>query len=76
VIVTDRCGSIGDIVLEGENSLIFKPGDVAGLAAHLDRMIEEPELRAQMASRSLEIIKGWNYERGVEGVREALQSLC
>jgi glycosyltransferase involved in cell wall biosynthesis len=76
VIVTDVCGSIGDIVLEGRNALLFPPGDVAALASHLDRLVEDRELRARMSEQSREIIGGWNYERGVEGVREALRSIC
>jgi glycosyltransferase involved in cell wall biosynthesis len=76
LIVTDVYGAIGDIASEGENTLIFKPGDVEALAAHLDRLIEDPSLRTRMARRSREIISGWNYERGVEGVREALWTIC
>ena len=74
VIVTDRCGSIGDIVLEGENAVIYPAGDADALAAAMDRLTSDDALRARMARRSLEIIGAWNYERGVEGVREALQS--
>ncbi len=76
LIVTDVYGAIGDIASEGENTLIFRPGDVEALAAHLDRLVENPDLRATMAHRSREIIDGWNYERGVAGVREALRSVC
>jgi 2-deoxystreptamine N-acetyl-D-glucosaminyltransferase/2-deoxystreptamine glucosyltransferase len=76
LIVTDVYGAVGDIARAGENTLIFPPGDVDALAAHLDRLVEDPELRARIARRSREIIGGWNYERGVEGVRAALGSLC
>lgn len=76
VIVTDRCGSIGDIVLENENAFIYPAGDADALAAQLDTLIEQPELRARMAQRSREIIAAWNYARGVEGVREALEATC
>jgi glycosyltransferase involved in cell wall biosynthesis len=76
LIVTDVYGAIGDIASERENTLIFKPGDVEALAAHLDRLVEDPELRAGMARKSREIIDGWNYERGVAGIGEALRSIC
>ena len=75
VIVTDRCGSIGDIVLAGENAFIFEAGDAAALSRQLDRLVAEPALRARMARRSLEIIASWDYERGVAGVKEALGAL-
>lgn len=76
VIVTDRCGSIGDIVLEGENAFIYSAGDDAALAARLDELVENPALRTRMAARSREIIAGWSYARGVEGVKEALRATC
>lgn len=75
VIVTDRCGSIGDVVVEGENAFIYPAGDAAALAGQLDTLVEQPELREAMAQRSLDIIATWDYECGVEGVMEALRAV-
>jgi glycosyltransferase involved in cell wall biosynthesis len=72
VIVTDRCGSIGDIVLEGENAFIYPAGDAEALSKSMARLIDDPELRAPMAARSREIIDTWTFARGVEGVKAAL----
>lgn len=72
VIVTDRCGSIGDIVLEGENAFIYPSGDAAALAASMTRLVDEPALRQRMARRSVEIIGTWTFQRGVDGVKAAL----
>lgn len=76
VIITDRCGPSGDIVRHGWNGFVIEPGDVTALATHLDRLAQEPSLRAQMAARSREIISGWDYTRGVQGVLEALRATC
>jgi glycosyltransferase involved in cell wall biosynthesis len=76
VIVTDRCGAIGDIVLEGENAFIYPVGDAGVLAEQLDNLVDDPALRSRMAARSREIIAGWNHARGVDGVREALRATC
>lgn len=73
VIVTDRCGSIGDIVLEGENAFVYPAGDAEELAREMDRLTIDDELRATMARRSREIIATWDYARGVEGVQEMLR---
>lgn len=73
VVVTDRCGSIGDIVLEGENALIYPAGDERALAGHLDTLVSNGDLRASMSRRSLEIIRKWDFHRGVDGVRSMLQ---
>jgi glycosyltransferase involved in cell wall biosynthesis len=72
VIVTDRCGSIGDIVLEGENAFIYPSGDAAALAASMTRLVDDPALRQRMARRSAEIIGTWTFQRGVDGVKAAL----
>lgn len=72
VIVTDICGSIGDIVQEGVNAFIYRAGDVARLAALLDTLAEDRALREKMANRSREIIGAWDFARGVRGVKEAL----
>jgi glycosyltransferase involved in cell wall biosynthesis len=72
VIVTDRCGSIGDIVLEGENAFVYPAGDAEALAKSMARLVADPELRATMARRSREIIETWTFARGVEGVKAAL----
>jgi glycosyltransferase involved in cell wall biosynthesis len=72
LIVTDRCGSIGDIVREGENTLIYPAGDAGVLSRHMDAMAEDTALRQRMAERSLEIIAGWDYGKGVEGILNML----
>jgi glycosyltransferase involved in cell wall biosynthesis len=71
VVVTDRCGSLGDVVQENDNALVYPAGDAGALARHLDRLMDD-DLRRQMGHRSREIIATWDYARGVEGVKEAL----
>lgn len=75
VIVTDRCGSIGDIVLENENAFVYPAGDARALAGYLDRLAEDAGLRARMGERSREIISTWDYECGVAGVVDAVRSV-
>jgi glycosyltransferase involved in cell wall biosynthesis len=72
VVVTDRCGSIGDIVLDGDNAFIYPAGDAGALADVMDRLAGDAELRARMGERSREIIAGWDYKRGVEGIKAML----
>jgi glycosyltransferase involved in cell wall biosynthesis len=73
VIVTDRCGSIGDIVQENDNAFIYPAGDAASLAKRLDEIVSNDELRAKMGERSRAIIANWDFARGVEGVKEMLR---
>lgn len=74
IVITDRCGPIGDIVRHGDNGFVFAPGDERTLARHLDALAGDPDLRARMARRSREIIATWDYSRGVQGVMEALHA--
>ena len=75
IITTDRCGSIGDIVLDGDNAIVYPAGNVEALAAAMDRLAGDATLRATMGRRSRAIIATWDYARGVEGVKEALRWL-
>lgn len=75
VVVTDRCGSIGDIVLDGDNAFVYPTGDAAALARAMDGLVEDSAMRARMAQRSRQIIEMWTFARGVEGVKDALRWL-
>jgi glycosyltransferase involved in cell wall biosynthesis len=72
VIVTNRCGSIGDIVQERDNAFVYPAGDADALARALDALMDYA-LRARMGQRSREIIATWDYARGVAGVKESLR---
>lgn len=75
VIITDRVGATGDIVIDGDNGFVHAIGDAQTLARRLDSLVEHPDVRDRMARRSREIIATWDYRRGVEGVKEALRTL-
>lgn len=76
VIVTDRCGSIGDIVVDGDNAFVYPAGDAGALREKLDLLATDEALRARMAARSREIIGTWTFARGVEGVKEMLRTVA
>jgi glycosyltransferase involved in cell wall biosynthesis len=72
VIVTDRCGSIGDIVQENDNAFIYPAGNSVALRDALDTIAGDDALRARMGERSRAIIADWDFARGVRGVRQML----
>lgn len=51
--VVTPVGGLPDIVVDGENSLVFPVGDVDVLARQLERMISDDDLRKKIANASL-----------------------
>jgi len=49
-IVSTRVGGVPEAL--GDDATYYRPGDVAGLAAMLERMIEDPALRLRMRQSS------------------------
>lgn len=47
-VVTTPVGAVEEIITDGETGLLVKPGDVAGLAAALTRVVDDPALRARL----------------------------
>jgi glycogen(starch) synthase len=49
VVVASATGGTTEIVRDGENGLLFAPGDVGALAGCLQRLAADPELRQRLA---------------------------
>ncbi len=49
-VITSAAGGAGEIVRDGEDALVHEPGDVAGLAAAMQRLAEYPELRSRLGA--------------------------
>jgi glycosyltransferase involved in cell wall biosynthesis len=50
VPVVTPVGSIPEIVVDGHNGLLVQPGDVAGIAAAVARLVADPELVARLST--------------------------
>jgi glycosyltransferase involved in cell wall biosynthesis len=49
VVVATPTGGTPEIVLDGENGLLFAPGDPEDLAKKIARLLDDPELRKKLA---------------------------
>ena len=56
-VITTPVGGIPDVAKDGENMLLFNPGDVDALARCMERMITDKELRDRISRASLEFAK-------------------
>ena len=55
--VVTPVGGLPDIVVDGENALVFPVGDVDMLARQLEKMISDNILREKIANASLDLAK-------------------
>jgi len=49
-VVASRLGGLAEAVADGENGLLFRPGDAADLAAVLQRLVGDPGLLRRLSS--------------------------
>jgi glycosyltransferase involved in cell wall biosynthesis len=49
-VIATAVGGVAEIVRDGENGLLVPPGDVAALAAAIDRLVHENGLRERLAA--------------------------
>lgn len=56
-IVASRIGGVPEMCLDGRNGLLVDPGDEAGLAAAVLRMLREPDLAERMGAQGREVAR-------------------
>ncbi|MDX9724314.1 MAG: glycosyltransferase [Myxococcota bacterium] len=56
-VISTADGGHGELVVDGQNSLVFPKEDAVTLAAHLQRLIEHPKLAKGLAERALEQVR-------------------
>ncbi len=72
VIVTEEVGSHKDLVVPGRNGHVYPVGDVEALTAALADVLSSPERSAAMGAESWEIVRRWDFEADLRGLRQAI----
>lgn len=72
VVVSESVGAGPDLVIPGENGVIFPTGDAQALADALAGIADNESLRTSMRARSREIIAGYTPDAWVDGVIHAV----
>jgi glycosyltransferase involved in cell wall biosynthesis len=49
-VIATRVGGVQELVLEEQTGLLVEPGDAAGLARHIVRLLDSPELQRSMGA--------------------------
>jgi glycosyltransferase involved in cell wall biosynthesis len=72
-IVSTRSAAIGEFVGDNDNGLMCDPAQPDQLAAALEKLARDPELRRRFGERSNEIVRTrFSYEAGVDWIARAL----
>jgi glycosyltransferase involved in cell wall biosynthesis len=56
-LVTTANGGSTDYAIDGETALVCEPGDVAGLADSVERLLRDDELRIRLARQGMEYVR-------------------
>jgi hypothetical protein len=72
VLLSQRAGSLPDLIREGENGYSFDPEDHEGLADRLESYIRNPGLVTEHGKRSLELVSRYTPERTAEAFLQAI----
>ncbi|MCE7005493.1 glycosyltransferase family 4 protein [Kibdelosporangium philippinense] len=63
VPVVTPVGSIGEVVKDGENGLLVKPGDIGGLTRALQSLLDDPGLRARLSKAARSTVEPYEISR-------------
>lgn len=74
VVVSDGVGARLDLVEPDVTGYVYAVGDVNALAAHLQSLIESPELRTRMGRSARERVHRYDYAACARGLADALQT--
>jgi glycosyltransferase involved in cell wall biosynthesis len=74
LVLSDRVGAAHDLLEDGENGALVAAGDVAGAAAALRSLANDPAERRRMGTRSRELVQGWGYGPSVDGFLAAIRA--
>jgi glycosyltransferase involved in cell wall biosynthesis len=73
VIVSNLVGAAYDLVKDGDNGFIYRGGDVESLRNTLEKfLLYNIDKRKSMRKSSLEIIKGWGYDKCLNEIEKVL----
>jgi glycosyltransferase involved in cell wall biosynthesis len=56
-VATQRVGEYGELVVDGVTGLLAEPGDAAGLAGNVVRLLRSPELRRQVGAAAAAAVR-------------------
>lgn len=69
-IVASDLPAVREVLRDGENALLVKPGDAASLASGITRVLDMPELARQLAQRAFDEAGAYTWDRRAERLEQ------
>jgi glycosyltransferase involved in cell wall biosynthesis len=76
VIASDEVGCVRDLVVHEETGMIFTAGNMQALEKCLEELCSNSEKRLNIAKQAKDKIKNWSYSEDINGLYQALGTLC
>jgi glycosyltransferase involved in cell wall biosynthesis len=74
-IVASNVGGIPDLVKDGQNGFLVRPGDVNGLSLAIKKLIEDKELRVKMGARGRTMAQSYGVEEMIRKIDDLYTAL-
>jgi glycosyltransferase involved in cell wall biosynthesis len=75
IVTTTNAGSFRDLVKNGINGYVVKPGNIAELYYAIKNVLYNTKLKRKMREKSREIIQNYSYDNNVLGYKSAIESV-
>jgi len=74
-VIASRIGGIPEVVRDGYNGFLFKPGSVNGLRRILERISEHPSILKELERNAYKSSQGYSIEDHVKKLEEIYRGL-
>ncbi len=75
VIVSEKCGSAPDLVIDGENGFTFNPYEISEMTQKMEHFIQNPAVIPIFGEKSKEIIKKFSPEQVAKEMYQGFETL-
>lgn len=75
-IVASNVGGISDLVKDRQNGLLFRPGDIDGMAMAMKRLLNNQEMMIDMGKMGRIMAENYSVEKMVKRIDDLYFSLC
>jgi len=73
-ILASKAAGATEMLVDGDNGVVFSPGDVRALADGLCRIADEPGLAVRMGAESERRVRDWDLDRFAQGALAAIDA--